>query len=54
MDNFAGRHRPMGVSEQVHHWVLLDIGVEDTFVFIFKLFIAETEGSPPFPKSKDR
>ena len=54
MDNFAVCHRQLGVSEQVCHWVLLGIDVERTFVLFFKVFIGETEGSPPFPKSKDR
>ena len=54
MDNFAVCHRQLGMSEQVHHWVLLCIDVECTFVLFFKFFIAETKGSPPFPKSKDR
>ena len=36
MDNFAVHHKHLGVSEQVHHWVLLGIDVEMHFLFYFK------------------
>ena len=56
MDNFAVHHRQLGVSEQVHHGTYFECIERDALLlFCFVLvFIAETEGSPPFPKRKDR
>ena len=51
MDNFAVHHRQLGVSKISVSQGLIEKGHTLNSLKVFK---GETEGSPPFPKEKDR
>ena len=51
MDNFAVCHRQLGVFKTSALQGLIEKGHTLNYLKVFK---GETEGSPPFPKEKDR